>query len=138
MSDSKPRAFSKKYGTRKEVFDQVASMTRGGLRVEDLFIDDDGVIRSVKQQESLKKSEANLVKKEKKVAKKEEPKTESSDDSGGEGLALETSLKDFNICDIKDAVKKALENVNEKLPRGYSKWKKQQWIDEARRLEIVQ
>ena len=62
----KPRAFSKKYGSRKDVIDGLAAMTRGNLTASDLFVDDDGVIRSVKQQESLKKSVDNLVKKGKK------------------------------------------------------------------------
>ncbi len=60
------------------MFDEIACMTRGGLTLEDLFLDDNGVIRSVKQCESLKKNQNNLVKKDKKVSK---VVVEESDDS---------------------------------------------------------
>jgi hypothetical protein len=155
MSDNKPRCFSKKYGSRKEVFDGVACMTRGGLVVDDLFLDNDGVIRSVKQCESLKKSEANLVKKEKKQNKEVVSKPVDEDDSEGSEPVVNNSdveeesasrrrrtkavpTKALNICDIKEAVTKTLEKNNDKLPKGHSKWKKNDWLNKARELELVQ
>lgn len=151
MSDNKPRCFTKKFGTRKEVFDEIACMTRGGLTLEDLFLDDNGVIRSVKQQESLKKSQDNLVKKEKKVKCKVE---EESDDSevnnnsdAGEDVSNPSNLsnprtkvvptKALNICDIKEAVSEALQKNNDKLPKGHSKFKKQDWLNLAKELQLV-
>jgi len=151
MSDNKPRCFTKKFGTRKEVFDEIACMTRGGLTLEDLFLDDNGVIRSVKQQESLKKSQDNLVKKEKKVKCKVE---EESDDSevnnnsdAGEDVSNPPNLpnprtkavptKALNICDIKEAVSEALQKNNDKLPKGHSKFKKQDWLNLAKELQLV-
>ena len=134
MSEAKTRAFSKKYGTRKEVFDGVACMTRGGLGLEDLFLDDNGVIRSLKQVESLKKSEGNLVRK----SKKEEHKEVSTDDDSVEDAKLSVpSFDGMTREQLKEAIKKALENTEEKLPKGHSKWTKQQWIEEARRLNLV-
>ena len=138
MSEAKTRAFTKKYGSRKEVFDGVACMTRGGLGLEDLFLDDDGVIRSVRQQESLKKSQDNLVRKPKKEDHKEEAKEASTDDDSVEGDKLSMpSFEGMTREQLKEAIKKALENTEEKLPKGHSKWNKQQWIDEARRLNLV-
>ena len=155
MSDNKPRAFSKKYGTRKEVFDGVACMTRGGLTLEELFVDGDGVIRSIKQCESLKKSQDNLVKKEKKV-KVQVPdlgKAHQSDDDSelsnhsdaGEDTTKKNSksrtkavpTKALNICDIKEAITETLTKNNSKLPKGHSKWKKEQWLSLAKELELV-
>jgi len=133
MSENKPRAFIKKYGSRKEVFDGVAKMTRGGLESEDLFLDDQGVIRSVKQQESLKKSGENLVRKEKRVVPQVEPSSDSEYEDGGDAKAV--PLKAMNINDLKDAVKNLL--GTDKLPKGHSKWKKQQWIEKARELDLV-
>ncbi len=49
----------------KEVFDGVASMTRGGLSLDNLFLDDDRVIRS--------ETKDNLVRKERKAPVKNEP-----------------------------------------------------------------
>jgi hypothetical protein len=149
MSDTKPRAFTKKYGSRKEVFDGVACMTRGGLSIEDLFVDGDGVIRSLKQQESLKKSQDNLVRKEKKVKVPDLGKAVQSDDDseisnhsdGGADVTKRTKAvptKALNICDIKDAVAETLSENNDKLPRGHSKWKKEQWLEKARQLQLVQ
>jgi len=154
MSDNKLRAFTKKYGSRKEVFDGVACMTRGGLTLDDLFLDDNGVIRSVKQQESLKKSQDNLVKKEKKQNKEVSVKQINDDDSEDSEPIVNNSdveeesaarprrtkavpTKALNICDIKEAVAAALQKNNDNLPRGHSKWKKQQWIDKARELNVV-
>ena len=88
MADNKPRCFTKKFGTRKEVFDEIACMTRGGLTLENLFLDDDGVIRSVKQAESLKKSQNNLVKKEKKVKVVKSDKVNDNDDDSEDSEAI--------------------------------------------------
>jgi hypothetical protein len=152
MSDKKPVCFTKKFGTRKEVFDEIACMTRGGLTLEDLFLDDNGVIRSVKQCESLKKNQNNLVKKDKKVSKvvvEESDDSEVNDNSDpGEDVSANASksrtprtkavpTKALNISDIKEAVSATLQKNNEKLPKGYSKWKKEQWLDKARELELV-
>ncbi len=152
MTDKKPVCFTKKFGTRKEVFDEIACMTRGGLTLEDLFLDDNGVIRSVKQCESLKKNQNNLVKKDKKVSKvvvEESDDSEVNDNSDpGEDVSANTSksrtprtkavpTKALNISDIKEAVSATLQKNNEKLPKGYSKWKKEQWLDKARELELV-
>ena len=123
MSEAKSRAFSKKYGTRKEVFDGVACMTRGGLGLEDLFLDDNGVIRSLKQVESLKKSEGNLVRK----SKKEEHKEVSTDDDSVEDAKLSVpSFDGMTREQLKEAIKKALENTEEKLPNGLSNGLKKQ------------
>ena len=142
MADNKPRAFSKKYGTRKEVFDGVAVMTRGGLTLEELFVDEDGVIRSLKQAESLKKSQNNLVKKEKKdkVVKLDEVPHDSDDSEDGDLVVNNSEVEEesqarsrrtkavptkaLNISDIKEAVQVAMQKNNDKLPKGHSKWKK--------------
>ena len=152
MTDKKPVCFTKKFGTRKEVFDEIACMTRGGLTLEDLFLDDNGVIRSVKQCESLKKNQSNLVKKDKKVSKvvvEESDDSEVNDNSDpGEDVSANVTksrtprtkavpTKALNISDIKEAVSATLQKNNEKLPKGYSKWKKEQWLDKARELELV-
>jgi len=155
---NKPRAFTKKYGSRKEVFDGVASMTRGGLSLDNLFLDDDGVIRSVKQQESLKKTKDNLVRKERKAPVKNEPSdsdnSEADHSEVGEDVTADENTKKvnleqnrpktkavptkaLNISDIKEAVSAALQKNNSKLPKGHSTFKKQQWIDLARELNVV-
>ena len=152
MSENKPRVFTKKYGTRKEVFDGVACMTRGSLTVEDLFLDNDGVIRSLCQQESLKKSQDNLVRKEKKVNPVKNNKNNNTrvlpngddDDSEvdnsdpGEDVTKAVPTKALNISDIKGLVISFLQKNNSNLPKGHSKWKKQQWVDKARELKLVQ
>lgn len=130
----KVRAFSKKYGTRKEVVSEIAAKTRGGLTADDLFIDNEGVIRSVKQQESLKKSSNNLIKKEKKVV--EEVHTDASDSDTPNGTPA-VPAKAMNINDLKEAVRNHFDNNNQSMPKGYSKWKKQQWIEQAKELQIV-
>ena len=151
MSDNKPRCFTKKFGTRKEVFDEIACMTRGGLTLEDLFLDDNGVIRSVKQQESLKKSQDNLVKKEKKVKCKVEEESDDSEVNNNSDAGEDVSnlpnppnprtkavpTKALNICDIKEAVSEALQKNNDKLPKGHSKFKKQDWLNLAKELQLV-
>ena len=148
MSDNKPRCFTKKFGTRKEVFDEIACMTRGGLTLEDLFLDDNGVIRSVKQQESLKKSQDNLVKKEKKVKCKVEEESDDSEVNNNSDAGEDVSnlpnprtkavpTKTLNICDIKEAVSEALQKNNDKLPKGHSKFKKQDWLNLAKELQLV-
>jgi hypothetical protein len=157
MSDNKPRAFTKKYGTRKEVFDGVACMTRGSLSIEDLFLDNDGVIRSLRQQESLKKSQDNLVRKEKKVnpdnnnnsrvvgkgkvvpSDDDDSEVENNSDPGPDVTRTKAvPTKALNISDIKEVVTAALQKNNSKLPKGHSKWKKQQWVEKARELQLVQ
>ena len=135
MSEAKTRAFSKKYGTRKEVFDGVACMTRGGLGLDDLFLDDDGVIRSVKQQESLKKSQVNLVKKEKKVIVEEEDN--DTDDSVEDAKLSVPAFTGMTREQLKEAIKKALDQTDEKLPKGHSKWTKEQWLVKAREMNLV-
>ena len=53
-SQDKPKLFVKNVGSRKEVIEGVACRTAGGLTVDDLFVDQNGVIKSKKQAESLK------------------------------------------------------------------------------------
>ncbi len=76
--EQEQKKFERRYGTRTEVFDQTAEMTRGGLRKDDLMISRSGRIVSKKKSqqatEAYKKwgfsKRKALVEEEKKTKKK--------------------------------------------------------------------
>jgi len=53
-ADEQKQTFERRYGTRSEVFDNSAEMTRGGLRKADLMISRTGRIVSRKKSEQAR------------------------------------------------------------------------------------
>ena len=131
MSESN-KIYSKNFGNKREVYDGLAFQTRGGLTKDSLFLDENSVLRSRKQVDSMK---ANKKIKDYPVAvavaqQKEVPETDN-DDSGDDYVKTKAiDINKFCVSDLKSIITQMSLKMNQPAPK-MSKLKKAELIDIA-------
>ena len=129
MTDSSEvKHYLKKFGNKAEVFEGKALQTRGGLKFDDLYVNDEGILKSRRQK--LNKEPEVIV----------EEKQESDDDDSGDDFKknIAISKNNLKIQDLKEAIKLELIKHNLTLPKGCSKWKRLDWVNKAIELKLVE
>jgi hypothetical protein len=134
-SQDKPKLFVKTVGSRKDVIEGIACKTAGGLTVDDLFVDQNGVIKSKKQAESLKARKGLEHHEPQGGSSNVAPVVEESDHEEVSVKAIPKAV--YKLDDIKFAVTQALAKNNMDMPKNYSKWRKQEWLEFAESINAV-
>ena len=134
-SQDKPKLFVKTIGSRKEVFEGIACKTAGGLTADDLFVDQNGVIKSKKQAESLKARKGLEHHEQQGGSVSVAPVAEESDHEEVSVKAIPKVV--YKLNDLKFAVTQALAKNNMELPKNYSKWRKHEWLEFAESINAV-
>ena len=100
MSENVNQIFQKKYGSRAEVYNGIALSTRGQLKKENLFVDENGVLQSKKQVDSLKAKTVNSN-----LTKTSVEVREEDDNTGDEkDLTKAVDLNSYNCKELKDLI----------------------------------
>jgi len=125
--------YLKKFGNKAEVYEGKALQTRGGLKFDDLYVSDEGVLKSRRQKQN--KQEVEVAVEKSSVYEDDGSGSDNSGDDKGTPAIPKNNLK---IQDIKDAIKSELSKNKLSLPKGSSKWKRLDWINKAVEMGIVE
>ena len=118
------KIYTKNFGTKREVYDGIAFQTRGGLTKESLFVDENSVLKSRKQVDSLKVN--------KKIKETTNAVPEVDDDNSGDddNKTKAIDISKYNIAELKALISQMSLKMNEPTPK-MSKLKKNELIDIA-------
>jgi hypothetical protein len=120
----------KKYGTREQVLNGEAEMTKSKITKDQMQVVD-GKIKT------LKEIEQQEIRKQKLQAKKEEaPPSPVDEESSQEGVKA-VPRDAYNLADLKELVNTYIKDNDRTLPRGTSKWKKADWKQCAVELNLI-
>jgi hypothetical protein len=122
MSENVNQIYQKKYGSRAEVYNGVAFSTRGHLKREDLFVDENGVLQSKKQVDSLKAKTVSS-------SLKNVPEVEEDEDITGDEKDLTKAIdcSTYTVSDLKNLITQMYTRNNLELPK-MTKMKKSELV----------